>query len=83
MLNNPSVGLQRKVERQTASTKPVSTKRSKPPSSDPAPPLHEYLKRHVRPRNGCARCEVARGADPGPRIGYPRDGTGTRDKRLK
>lgn len=77
MLNNPSVWLQRKVERQTASTKPVSTKR--PPSSDPAPPLHEYLKRHVRPRNGCARCEVARGADPGPRIGYPRDGTGTRD----
>jgi hypothetical protein len=52
---------------------------SKKSADIPAPlNLHEFLGRRVRRRTGCARCEVATGSDSEPRLGYLRDGVGTR-----
>ena len=53
---------------------PVGQPASSAPLALPPPSPNSYLRRRVRPRPDCAKCEVARGTDPSVRTDFATDG---------
>ena len=68
---------------ESSSQDPVAALPAQPPALPPAlPSVDEYLRKHIRPRTDCDKCEVARGPDASVRTGFATDGGNGRARNI-